>query len=219
MENSGSGSLCWVQSGPTNDSQACSGPHAGGGSYQSFAYDASGDRSSTTSSGYGSNTELNWNQDTHTLTCANLSGSTCTSPSSSTTATATYNYNAQGLRMQSSTWNSSTSSVQTTNFTWDTTSSALLSDGAYAYIYGSNTNVPIAQVNLSGSVTSQTSSIDTPRDAAAAANRSARSSGIEIEVMDHILPVPNPARACCAFVAQWADELELRLFRILPFDG
>jgi hypothetical protein len=57
-----------------------------------------------------------------------------------------------------------------------------------------------------------TSSIDTPRDAAAAANRSARSSGMEMEVMDHILPVPNLVRTCAFVVAQWENEFELRLF-------
>ena len=49
--------------------------------------------------------------------------------------------------MSATTWNASTSSIQTASFTWDTSSSALLSDGSFDYVYGLHANVPIAQIN------------------------------------------------------------------------
>jgi RHS repeat-associated protein len=54
--------------------------------------------------------------------------------------------------MQSSVWNGS--SVVTAKYTWDSSSSALLSDGGFDYVYGLNPNVPIAQIDTSDSVTS-----------------------------------------------------------------
>ncbi len=156
VENAGDGSPCWNQSSPsTLSTQGCSSPNSGGGGYQSFAYDASGNRVSTTPHGIGANSAYLWNQDAHTLTCANMSGTTCTSPSSSTTQTATYVYNADGLRMQAATWNASTSAVQVANFTWDVGSSALLSDGSFSYLYGSNPNVPLGQIDATTGVASE----------------------------------------------------------------
>ncbi len=57
--------------------------------------------------------------------------------------------------MTSKEWNSGTSSVATTNYTWDATTSALLTDGSDDYVYGTNGNVPIAQIATSGSITDE----------------------------------------------------------------
>ena len=55
--------------------------------------------------------------------------------------------------MTASSWDATSSSVSTSNFTWNTLSSALLSDGLYNYIYGNNDNIPIAQIDISDGIT------------------------------------------------------------------
>ena len=55
--------------------------------------------------------------------------------------------------MTASSWDATSSSVSTSNFTWNTLASALLSDGLYNYIYGHNDNIPIAQIDISDGIT------------------------------------------------------------------
>lgn len=155
LEYAGNGELCWEATAPTTSTSNPCGPPTSPSAYESFTYDTSGDLTGTTAHSFGTMSSLNWNADTGTLSCVNTSGSTCTTPSSSATATANYTYNGGGLRMTSATWNASTSSVAETAFTWDTNSSALLSDGSFDYIYGQNASVPIAQVDTSDGVTSE----------------------------------------------------------------
>jgi RHS repeat-associated protein len=154
LEYAGNGELCWEATAPTASSSSPCGPPASPSSYESFSYDASGDRTGTTAHSFGTTSSLIWNQDTDTLGCVNTSGSTCTGPSSSQPNAVTFTYNADGLRMTASTWNSSTSSVQTADFTWGV-ASGLFSDGAFDYIYGVNPNMPIAQIDAGDSVTSE----------------------------------------------------------------
>jgi RHS repeat-associated protein len=151
----GNGELCWVVSGTGATSNTCASP-TGTTAWEGFTYDASGDRTGTSANhGYGATSTLTWNQDTGTMGCINTSGTTCTTPSASAPQTATYAYNAERLRMSATTWNSSTSSTQTTLYTWDSTSSALMSDGSADYVYGLNPNVPVAQVDIGDAVTSE----------------------------------------------------------------
>jgi len=155
-EYSGSGELCWSAMNPSSTTGTCATPSSSSSSYETYSYDASGDRTGTApTGGYGTSSALTWNQDAHTLSCVNPSGSTCTTPSSSSTTTANYTYNGDGLRVTAATWNISTTSVQNIQFSWDANTSALLSDGSSDYIYGSNTNVPIAQIHAGDSVTSE----------------------------------------------------------------
>jgi RHS repeat-associated protein len=53
--------------------------------------------------------------------------------------------------MTAASWNGS--AVTTQDFTWNTMSSALLSNGTFDYLYGTNQNVPIAQIDTGDSVT------------------------------------------------------------------
>ena len=152
---SANGQLCWVVSGTGASSNTCANP-TGSTAWEGFTYDASGNRTATSANnGFGATSTLTWNQDTGTLGCINTSGTTCTTPSATAPATATYTYDADQLRMSATTWNASTSSTQTASFTWDTSSSALLSDGSFDYVYGLHANVPIAQIDPATSVTSQ----------------------------------------------------------------
>lgn len=151
-EYAGNGELCWAEPNPPTGTASCSDP---GSSYEAFTYDASGDLIGTTNDGYGATSSLLWNQDSGTLSCANPGGSSCSSPSSTSPETANYSYNADGLRMDAATWNASTDTVETSYFTWDTQTSALLSNGTYDYIYGASSNVPIAQLDAGDSVTSE----------------------------------------------------------------
>ncbi len=90
------------------------------------------------------------------MSCYDTGSTTaCSTPSSSDTTANAYTYSADNLRMTSKEWNSGTSSVTTTNYTWDATTSALLSDGSDDYVYGTNGNVPIAQIATSGSITDE----------------------------------------------------------------
>src|SRR6202035_5186791 len=66
---------------------------------------------------------------------------------------AIYTYNGDALRMTAQSWSASTSSVQTTDFTWNTVPSALIVSGSFDYLYGLNAHVPIAQIDTSNSVT------------------------------------------------------------------
>ena len=121
------GELCWIVSGTGATSNTCSSP-TGSTAWEGFTYDASGDgTASSAHNSYGTNSSLTWNKDTGTRGCINTNGSSCSSPSSSAPQTATYTYNANRLRMTATTWNSSTSSTHTVNYTWDQSSSALLS--------------------------------------------------------------------------------------------
>ena len=56
--------------------------------------------------------------------------------------------------MTEKSWNSSTSSVETSEFTWGA-SSALLSNGSGDFVFGESANTPIAQVDAGDSVTSE----------------------------------------------------------------
>jgi RHS repeat-associated protein len=155
-EYAGNGEVCWTAKNPTSTTGTCSSPSSSASEYETFSYDASGDLTGTTpAGGYGTTSTLMWDQDTGTLSCINASGSTCTTPGSSTPETASYSYNGDGLRMTAATWNTSTNSVQDTEFTWETPTSALLSDGVFDYVYGQNGNVPIAQIDTGDSVTSE----------------------------------------------------------------
>jgi RHS repeat-associated protein len=155
-EYAGNGQLCWTAKNPSSSTGTCSTPSASASTYQTFSYDASGNRTGTTpTGGYGTYSDLTWNQDTHTLSCMNTSGTTCTTPGSSTTATANYTYNGDGLRMTAATWNVTSSSVQSANYTWSSSTSDLASDGTFDYIYGSNASVPIAQVDITNSIASE----------------------------------------------------------------
>lgn len=49
--------------------------------------------------------------------------------------------------MTTKSWDSLTNSVVATDFTWNTESSALLSNGTFDYVYGQNPNLPISQVD------------------------------------------------------------------------
>jgi RHS repeat-associated protein len=155
LEYSGNGQLCWEATAPTASSSNPCGPPTSPSAYESFAYDGSGDLTGTTAHGFGTTSSLAWNQDTDTLTCENPAGSTCTSPGSSQPDTETYSYNGDGLRMAVASWDASTSSVQNAEFTWNTNSKALLSDGSFDYIYGASANVPIAQIDIGDSVTAE----------------------------------------------------------------
>ncbi len=151
LQYAGNGELCWQEPSATTTS-SCSAPSS---TYESFNYDPSGNRTGSTAyGGYGTSSDLSWSQDTHTLSCADMSGTTCPStPSGSAPATADYTYNADGLRLSAATWSSG--SVVETGYTWNSTNSALLSDGTFDYLYGLNPNVPIAQIDLDDSVTSE----------------------------------------------------------------
>jgi RHS repeat-associated protein len=152
-EYSGNGELCWVAESPSSSSGSCGTPSGSASTYDTYTYNASGERTATTPTGYGANSALTWDQDTGTLTCINTDGTTCTTPGATTTSTANYTYNGDGLRMTAATWNTSTSSVQTTGYTWGA-SSALLSDGTYDYIYGLGQYSPIAQIDSGDAITS-----------------------------------------------------------------
>jgi RHS repeat-associated protein len=154
-EYAGNGELCWTAKNASSTTGTCSSPSSSASAYETFSYDASGDLIGTTPTSYGSTSALTWDQDTGTLSCINTSGSTCTTPSSSTTQTSNYTYNGDGLRMTATTWSVSSSSVQTAEFTWDTQSSALLSDGTFDYVYGQSANVPIAQIDPGDLITSE----------------------------------------------------------------
>jgi RHS repeat-associated protein len=150
----GAGELCWTEADPTGSMNAnsCATIHNSAGGYQTFSYNASGELSSTTPhNSYGTTSDLTWTQDTGTLTCLNPAGSTCTSPSSTNPQIETYLYNGDGLRTQEQFWNGS--STATTKFTWNSSTSALLSDGSFDYLYGANSNLPLAQIDLADSVT------------------------------------------------------------------
>jgi RHS repeat-associated protein len=153
-EYAGNGELCWVAVITTTSSGTCGAPGGTSSSYETASYNTSGDLTATASiGGYGSSSALTWNVDTNEPTCINPSGTTCTGPSSTQPSAQTYTYDGERLRTTSQSW--SGSSVATTDFTWDTTTSALLSNGSFDYIYGTNSNVPIAQVDKGDSVTGE----------------------------------------------------------------
>jgi RHS repeat-associated protein len=154
-EYAGNGELCWIAENPSTTTGNCGTPGSSASAYEAYTYNASGERTATTPTGYGTNSALTWDQDAGTLSCINSNGTICTTPSATTTATATYTYNGDGLRMSATTWDSSTSSAETTSYTWDTTNAALLSNGTFDYVYGQDTNVPIAQIDTGDSVTSE----------------------------------------------------------------
>jgi RHS repeat-associated protein len=56
--------------------------------------------------------------------------------------------------MTSTFWNPTSSSTETNDFTWDTVTSALLSDGAFDYIYA-DSNVPVAEIDVGDSITTE----------------------------------------------------------------
>jgi RHS repeat-associated protein len=155
-EYAGNGELCWVAIITSTTTGSCASPGSTSSSYETTTYNSSGDLTATASTGgYGSNSALSWNADLSELTCINPSGTTCTGPSSSQPSAMTASYQADGLRTQTRSWSTSTSSVVTTSYTWDTGSSALLSNGTFDYLYGLNSNVPIAQLDTGNSVTSE----------------------------------------------------------------
>jgi RHS repeat-associated protein len=94
-----------------------------------------------------------WNEESEELTCVNTDGETCTTPSESYPDTTNYTYNGDGLRTEASTWTDP--SVVTTEFTWDSTKSSLLSDGSFDYIYGTSANDPLAEVDTTDGVVSE----------------------------------------------------------------
>jgi len=150
-EYQGNGELCWVAQ-VTSTTGTCSNPGGSSTNYETVSYNSSGDLTGTAANGYGATSALTWNVDTNEPTCINpSSGSSCTGPSSSQPQAAAYRYNADGLRMMTQTWNNSISSVVTTQFTW--AGSALISNGAFDYLYGSNRNMPIAQIDNANGVT------------------------------------------------------------------
>ena len=153
-EYAGNGELCWIGQ-VTSSTGTCNSPSSSATNYETFAYDVSGNVTGTSvaGSGYGSTSSYSWNVDTGTLSCVNTTGSTCTTPASSTPNTSNYTYNGDGLRMTAQSWNGS--SVSTAEFTWDTTTSALLSNGTIDYLYGANPNVPVAQIDVGDSVTAE----------------------------------------------------------------
>ena len=155
-EYDGSGALCWVAMNPTSSSGTCASPSSSASAYETFAYNASRERTGSTSvGGFGNDSALVWNQDTGTLSCINTSGTTCSAPSSATPEAATYTYNGDGLRMSASTWSTASSSVETNQFTWDSLQDSLLSNGQEDYIYGLSSYEPIAQIDAATSVTSE----------------------------------------------------------------
>jgi RHS repeat-associated protein len=153
-ELQGNGELCWVAQ-VTSTTGTCGNPGGSSTNYETVAYNSSGDMTGTTASGYGTTSALTWNVDTNQPTCINPSATGCTEPSASQPAAQTYAYNADGLRATEKTWSSSTSSVVTTAFTWNTGPSALLSNGTFDYLYGLNPNVPIAQIDSGNGITGQ----------------------------------------------------------------
>ena len=155
LEYTGNGETCWEAPEPSASSTNPCGPPSSPSDYEAFSYNSSGDLTATTAEGFGSSSTFTWDVDESAPTCMNPAGSSCSGPSSSQPEAAEYKYNADVLRTSAETWNASTSSVATTDFTWDTESSALLSDGTFDYIYGLNGNVPIAQLDVADSVTSE----------------------------------------------------------------
>jgi RHS repeat-associated protein len=155
-EYAGNGELCWVAVITSTTTGSCATPGSTSSSYETASYNSSGDLTGTTANGdYGTSSAMAWNADLSQLTCVNPSGTTCTGPSSSQPSAMTASYQADGLRTQTKSWNSSTSSVVTTSYTWDTRTSAVLSSGTFDYLYGMNPNVPIAQLDTGDSVTSE----------------------------------------------------------------
>ncbi len=151
-EYSGNGELCWVGE-VTSTTGSCSTPSAT--NYETMTYSSSGDLTGTTSHTYGSNSAMTWNVDANEPTCINPSGTSCTGPSSSQPLAVAYTYSASGMRTTAQAWDSGTSAVITIDYTWNVTSSALLSDGTFDYIYGLDSNQPISQIGASGSVTDE----------------------------------------------------------------
>ena len=150
-EYAANGQACWEEANPfATTTQNCTAP-TGTGGYRTYSYNASGARTGTVAHSFGTNTSLGWNQDTGSMTCYNANGATCTTPSSTNTSTYNYTYNADGLRMTSTAWLSS--AVKTTDYTWYSKNSALLSNGTFNYLYGLNSNVPVAQIDTSTNVT------------------------------------------------------------------
>jgi RHS repeat-associated protein len=154
VEYSGNGELCWEALEPTaSSSSPCTAP-ASPSTYQSFSYNTSGDLVGTVAHGFGANSASVWNVDTGNPACVNPAGSSCTGPNSSQQNSESYKYNADGLRMTSTFWNPTSSSTETNDFTWDTVTSALLSDGAFDYIYA-DSNVPVAEIDVGDSITTE----------------------------------------------------------------
>lgn len=154
QEFAGNGELCWSETSPIPGGNSCTSPTGGTPTYEKFTYNSSGELTEETPENGASTTQdLTWNADTGTLSCLNISGSTCSSPTPTAVGTYDYTYNSDGLRM---TTEAGTGTGHTsTEFTWDGATSALLSDGTLDYIYGVNSNSPIAEIDPSDSVTSQ----------------------------------------------------------------
>jgi RHS repeat-associated protein len=155
LEYAGSGELCWIAQAPTANSSNTCGPPSSPSSYESVSYNSSGDMTGTAAHGFGTNIAMTWNADTSEPTCINPSGSTCTGPSSSQPSDLTATYNGDGLRTTAVTWSSSTNSTVTANMAWNTNSSGLLSNGSFDFLYGLNATVPLAQVDVGDSYTSE----------------------------------------------------------------
>jgi RHS repeat-associated protein len=153
LEYSGNGQLCWEATAPTASTSSPCGPPTSPSSYESFSYNTSGDLTGTSASGFGTNSALTWNVDSSEPMCINPVGTSCSGPSSSQPSAATYTYDGDGRRMTAATWNTSSGSVVTKDFTWDETTSASLSNGGFNYLYGLSTNIPIAQIDGGSSVT------------------------------------------------------------------
>ena len=136
----GAGALCWTLAGTSTNS--CSSPPTGATTYSS---NSDGQRTGTVTH-TGNTQSYGWETESNRLTCMNTNGSTC-STSSPTSTTTVYTYDGDGLRT------SATIGSTTTNFTWGTiaSSSRLVSDGAWDFIYTPGAAAPLEQIATSGS--------------------------------------------------------------------
>jgi RHS repeat-associated protein len=154
-EYAANGELCWIAENPSVPTGSCASPSESASDYETFSYDASGNRTGSVANGFGTDTDLMWDDDTGTLTCQNTNGTTCATPSAVTPDVTTFIYDGDGLRMDSTAWDPSSSSTVTTPYTWNTLDQALISNGSFDFIYGLSPNVPIAQIDTNDSVTSE----------------------------------------------------------------
>lgn len=153
-EYAGNGELCWVAVITSTKTGSCGSPGGTSTDYESESYNNSGDMTGTSATGYGSAEAITWNVDSNEPMCINPSGTTCTGPSSTEPLAGSYTYNALGLRETATYWNASLGSSQTTQYSWDSARSSLLSGGTMNYIYGAGSAVPIAQIDDVDSYTS-----------------------------------------------------------------
>jgi RHS repeat-associated protein len=137
-----SNQICWATATGTT-ATGCGTTPTGS---TTFAYNASGDRTTKTPS---TGTATTYRYDQANRLCwvyTGTSTNSCTSPP--TGATASYTYDADGLRT------SKTTSSGTTNFTWDDSAGLprLLIDGTDNYIYGP-LDEPIERISSTGAPT------------------------------------------------------------------